>query len=654
MAGNFRNDVNGLRAIAVALVVLFHFDIRGFSGGFVGVDIFFVISGFLMASIVVRDLESGRTAVLESVWTFYRARVNRIVPALLVLVIVLSAVGWFFLSSFDYEIFAKHALSAVTFSSNIILWLESGYFDTASHDKWLLHTWSLSVEWQFYILFPIVLHIIWRLRPGRRTIAVAVTAGLAISLALSIIFSEQSPSASFFLLPTRAWEMLAGSFVFLYFGQCSLNSSLRKILELSGIGLIALSVAIFDASSQWPGYNALIPVAGSALVLIAARDSLWSRLGATKLIGLTSYSLYLWHWPVVVAFVYFDALDSGVAVIAGICVSVALGLMSYHYVENPSRRRLSSGKRARVALLVATLCSFVVSAGLLLTSGAPSRLPAKVESIAQESENYNPRTNECLYVGDGIEFRWCRFGTGPARAVVVGDSHAMALVSSIQKALQETLGAGSILLGANSGCPTVFGVERVGRSCSAFNNFTTQRLAEIPSSIPLFIVNRSSYYVFGETQDSGSSHVPLVSFNDKPTVASQEFLQNYLAAMTSTVCTFSSERHVFLVRPIPEMPTDVPRWLSRRLLLGQEEDISISRETYDDRHSFVWAAQDAAAERCGAYVLDPTDALCDNGQCYGSVDSMPLYYDDDHLSEYGNRLLVPMFKSAWQINQAGL
>lgn len=206
---NFRRDINGLRAWAVVSVVLYHFGVLGFTGGFVGVDIFFVISGFLMTQIIVRGLQTDNFSILA----FYLARAKRIVPALLVLCAVLLVMGWFVLPAPDYKPLGMHVLTSLLFVSNIQYWREAGYFDAASHDKWLLHTWSLSVEWQFYLLFPILLALLWRLYPGPRNTARLLLLLLIASLVLSVWLTLKKPEAAFFLLPTRAWEMLTGGLV---------------------------------------------------------------------------------------------------------------------------------------------------------------------------------------------------------------------------------------------------------------------------------------------------------------------------------------------------------------------------------------------------------------------------------------------------------
>ncbi|QJD58739.1 acyltransferase [Pseudomonas sp. gcc21] len=251
----FRDDINGLRAWAVVSVILFHFHVPGFAGGFVGVDIFFVISGFLMTGIIIRGLEEPRSETSNSfsLIGFYLARGVRIIPALLVLCLALLAIGWFFLPAIEYRSLGVHSTSAVGFLSNFKFWAEAGYFDTASHEKWFLHTWSLSVEWQFYLILPLVLMLVWKLAPGRKAATLAALALVILSLALSVFISDTHPGAAFYLLPTRAWEMLAGGLVFLLADRLSLAERARQWLYGAGFGFIVLSIAAFDSTTVWPG-----------------------------------------------------------------------------------------------------------------------------------------------------------------------------------------------------------------------------------------------------------------------------------------------------------------------------------------------------------------------------------------------------------------
>lgn len=262
----FRQDINGLRAIAVLSVVLYHFGVPGFSGGFVGVDVFFVISGYLMTKIIMTKIEKDSFSLVG----FYIDRGRRIIPALAFLCFFLLIFGWFYLISYDYRQLGMHVASSLGFLSNIIYWIQAGYFDTASHEKWLLHTWSLSVEWQFYILYPIIIIALHKFIAVKsmKTILVLLT---IVSLIFSIIISSTNTSAAFYLLPTRAWEMLIGGLVFLY--PFSSSNKQKVYIERLGLLLITFSIIYFSPTFKWPGYFALIPTLGTALVIIAARSN---------------------------------------------------------------------------------------------------------------------------------------------------------------------------------------------------------------------------------------------------------------------------------------------------------------------------------------------------------------------------------------------
>ena len=208
----FRLDINGLRAWAVVAVVLYHFGLTGVSGGFVGVDVFFVISGFLMTGIIVSALERGSF----SLWSFYLARARRIMPALIVLCAAVLLLGWFILMPKEYQPLGRHARESLLFVSNLTYLAEAGYFDTASHEKWLLHTWSLSVEWQFYLLQPLLLMGIWRVFPSRRAVSNLLLGLALLSLGWSIWLTVDNPNRAFYLLQSRAWELLLGALVYLH------------------------------------------------------------------------------------------------------------------------------------------------------------------------------------------------------------------------------------------------------------------------------------------------------------------------------------------------------------------------------------------------------------------------------------------------------
>lgn len=327
----FREDINGLRAIAVFAVVLFHFKAAWMPGGFAGVDVFFVISGFLMTGIIFKGIEKETFSILK----FYVSRANRIVPALSVLCLVLLILGWFYLTPIEYKSLGSHASSSMGFLSNVIYWNESGYFDEASHKKWLLHTWSLSVEWQFYIIYPLVLVSLRKLMSLDK-IKITILLATVVGFILCVIATYKWPNASYYLLPTRAWEMMIGGIAYLYPFK-NLKEIGKKSLELTGLFLIIFSYLFISKDNYWPGYLALFPVVGTYFIIQAQREKsfITSNLLSQK-IGAWSYSIYLWHWPFVVVIYSFSLNDNFIYL--GIILSVLLGFLSNKFIENKKFR----------------------------------------------------------------------------------------------------------------------------------------------------------------------------------------------------------------------------------------------------------------------------------------------------------------------------
>ncbi|MFT2791572.1 acyltransferase family protein [Serratia sp. T13T92] len=641
----FRHDINGLRAWAVIAVVLFHFGIPCFGGGFVGVDVFFVISGFLMTKIIVNGLEADKF----SIWKFYLARARRIIPALVALCLCLLALGWFWLPTADYKTLSIHALSAIFFISNIKFWREAGYFDAASHEKWLLHTWSLSVEWQFYLILPIAFMVMWHFWKTNG-IKFVIFAGCILSFALSSYLAFKTPAAAFFLLPTRAWEMLAGGAVWWGTRNATISAPKAKQIELLGFILISASIVLFNPSLAWPGLNAAVPVIGAMLVLGAGRqNSIFTSNFIAERLGVSSYSIYLWHWPVVVLLTYTETAHQWQWIVIGIIVSLVLGELSLHLIENPARRRLSKQTPWGNVLTIA-LCMVIISAASLAIYKVNfvSRVPAKIDLIANESYNIKPSRDKCFSTS-GTTSNACVYGGSDIKAIVVGDSHADAMTTAVQAALPSKSYGVLDLTYAN--CPTIYSAKVIpgeapdNQHCFEYNQWEKKKLATMDKSIPVVIINRTSAYAFGQHNILEKMNRPIVYFSSVFRTPTPEFLSEFEKGLIDTVCEIASTRPVFMVRPIPEMMFDVPKTLSRAMMFGKETPhIYLTETDYMKRHSFVWEAQDKAAKKCGVKILNPLPLLCKNGICGSMHDGRPIYYDDDHLGEYGNKILVPMFQ----------
>lgn len=623
----FRQDINLLRGIAVVSVVFYHFAARLLPGGFAAVDVFFVISGFLMTKIIAGGLEAQTFSLLQ----FYVARCKRIIPALLALCIVLSVAMWSWLPSLEFRRLGNNINYAILFISNIKFNKDAGgYFATSSHENWLLHTWSLSVEWQFYLALPLLLMALHPLRKHVSMMYSLVLLAAGSFIACMLYARAGNLSSLFYLMPFRAWEMLCGGLVWFISRRYVFPRNWARVCALCGYLIIFASVALITPEGAWPGVLTLFPVLGTMLVIGSNYQPLAEIIDRhCRWIGLSSYSVYLWHWPVAVFIVYAERQNDPLWITCGIGLSFLLGGLSWVLIEQPANKILSrlSAPLFWLAMLTAVSCCYIFG-NLVKNQFINNNPDPLVNHIASEAENKNraadPKTSLSYY------------GTGPLAAVIVGDSHAEATATALAAAAQRH---GSVMGMTWSGCPNLSGA-RVDKNegCYKFNKSLLTRLADVPPTTPVVIVNRLGHYA--------ESH--LVHFDDKNLVGIQ-YLHTYAESMISMACALNQHHRVYLVRPIPEMNVNVPRHLSHALMMGkQPQDVSISQAKYRQKTEFIWQAQDRAVNQCGVKVIDPSRWLCTDGRCMGSKNLQPLYFDDNHLSETGNRLLVPMFKTLFQ------
>lgn len=642
---NFRADINGLRAWAVTSVILFHFSVSGFQGGFVGVDIFFVISGYLMTGIMARSLEkNGKIHILD----FWMARARRILPALIILCAFLIIIGWMILIPIDYKKLATQSVSALGFFSNILFWSQSGYFDTESHEKLLLHTWSLSVEWQYYIILPILFIILWRIRPDRKFINLAQIFLFVVSLVLSLLLSAYYPSSSFFMIHTRAWEFLAGGIIALSENKILLSLIARRVLSGVGFALIAFSVFIFSDKNVWPGYLATIPVLGASLIISSSvQNSIFISNKFIQRIGDWSYSLYLWHWPFASALFYLNMVGSIIPVIISIILTLAFGCASYRYVESVARYRLVKLPRLweMASIAIAVLIVVLPSVFIRQTWGVPSRVSERVNQIIAEEAKRNPRMKEC----DGsIMTEPCLYGGNKPGVIVFGDSHAGALIRAVERHLPDkSLG---VLDWTLSGCPPVRGITNGANpnvDCSAFVQKALDKAKELPSSIPIIIAGRFSV-LFEGRNDFGmdlSKEENADFYIGKPRKTFDLSRKKEIEdSMIDTACNFAQTRDVYMLRPIPEMIYNVPTFMARPAMFGENSTLSIKTSDYLTRHADAIRIQDDIAKKCNIKIIDPLPYLCDSITCKGDFNNLPIYFDDDHLNETGADLIMEAFE----------
>jgi len=411
----FRKDINALRAYAVIAVMLFHFNPVWVPGGFAGVDVFFVISGFLMTGIIFRGIEKKDFCLID----FYKKRTKRILPALSATCLFSTLFGFFFLYDSEYIDTLKQAISAITFSSNFYLWKTSGYFSPGSETRLLLHTWSLSTEWQFYILYPFILFILSKLFNVHK-LKFLVLLGFALSFYVSIYASPKWVNSSYYLLHTRGWEMLLGGLA--YFLKLELKVNFLKVLNYLGMALIFLSYLLISKNNVWPGYTAFIPTVGAFLILISNIETSLTKNKIIQKIGTYSYSIYLWHW-IVVYLCYRYTNMSTTIVILGCVLSLLLGHQSYKRIE---KYGLETRNKILIMLSFLTLAIFYISIDFIKEIRPISNTPnndivtfynSNKEAPSPWIDNLCNKNNPCK---QGGVFLW-------------GDSHAHSLYFGLKK-----------------------------------------------------------------------------------------------------------------------------------------------------------------------------------------------------------------------------
>ena len=490
----------------------------------------------------------------------------------------------------------------------------------------------------------------WKLRPDRASAIIVTVLFLIASLFWSVQLTPRDASAAFYLLPTRAWEMLAGGLIFFLNSKQLLKTQYRRVLETVGLVLIITSVIIFDSSSNWPGWRALLPVTGAMLVLLAARSvSLWTGNMLTQWVGTRSYSIYLWHWPIAVALTYTGLKSEPVAIITGLLLTLFLGNLSYRFVETNALVYFSGARsRSKIGIIGIFLIAAIPGTAVRLADGVKNRispqLSGEMEIARSAADDINPRRKDCHPSEGGISPS-CIHGDPVPGVVLIGDSHANAVASGLLAAMP--LGTGGVMEWSYSGCPTIQGAERIGdetkKKCVPFFGWIIDRLETVPSTVPIVVVNRTSAYALGSNEPGEFMNKPMVYFQNNIGGSEDSFIAKYSQKLTDSVCLLARKHVVHLVRPIPEMGINVPKKMARGLMFGDNREISISEEEYRRRHAQILDAQDAARKRCGVKILDPLPYLCRDGRCFGAKQGRPIYYDDDHLNESGNKLLVPMF-----------
>lgn len=517
-----------MRAVAVLPIILFHAGFKAFEGGFVGVDMFFVISGYLITTIILTDMNNGKFSIV----TFYERRARRILPALFFVMFCCLPFAWLWLSPENLKEFGRSLTGVATFSSNIWFLNESGYFETAAELKPLLHTWSLSVEEQYYILFPLFLMAMWKLR--KRWIFGTLVVIAVLSLVLAQWGAYNKPAATFFLLPTRGWELAIGALIAFYFlykkehsAFIAAHKTASEVLGLLGLALIFYSIFAFDKTTPFPGFYALIPTVGTALLIIFSTPHTFAgRILSTKVLvglGLISYSTYLWHNPLFVFARHRSLSEPSVTLLLVLSVlSIVLAYYSWRYIETPFRNKQTFSRK--------NVFSFAVLGSILFASiGLTSSMSIKPLRGEFTSGRCNVDREDCFSIPNA-KFDVALWGDSFA------DTFAIALGEKLNK---EGI---SLKLYIKSTCPSIISSlrnedKRLGAGFSeACYEHNRSSYNKILNNRPKYVVLTSAYQWYLNGRNSDGEYI-LVDENDKD-LSPKEFIPR---AMMEMVHAFNSK-----------------------------------------------------------------------------------------------------------------
>lgn len=637
-----RPDIDGLRAIAIVPVLLFHAGIRQFQGGFVGVDVFFVISGYLISKLVLDDIASSRFSILR----FYERRVRRILPALFVLILGTSVVACRLLTPDDALSYGKSVLATMFFSSNILFARQTGYFDAPAESNALLHTWSLAVEEQFYIFYPLFLFLISRFLRKRYVWALLLVLGT--SFGYSVWAVSYHRSTAFYSAGARAWELLLGGVLALGVIPLPRNRFLENLLAVLGIGFLAYSIVEFSSSTAFPGPAALLPTIGAALLIYTgeAGSTFAARVLSTKpvvFIGLISYSLYLWHWVLLFFARYWLARSLRIWEAAAVIgASIVIASLSWKFVENPfrGRTRLIASRRLLFSVAAFASLAFASFGGLLyLRHGLPSRFDHQVLDLL--TRNYWAQNETC-------QDRLCPVGDNRATPsfVIWGDSHAGALVPGLDPIAKANQLSGWIA--TSSGCAPLLGFKRYDvddpAKCARFNDYVLGQVA-VQHIGTVFLHGRWAAY--SEGNRGPGKYIYLTS--DRVPEKDYAVFERECRATVEQLQRLHVK--VILVASVPEVWMDVPTVLARTAISGTRSRPEFPYAEYLAREGRVLALFAKLSEQYSIPIIYPHQILCRGSGCAVGDGHHAFYIDDSHLSVQGAMYVAPAFSSVLHKDQ---
>ncbi len=641
----YRAEIDGLRALAVLPVILFHAGFEWFGGGFVGVDVFFVISGYLITTLIVNEVATGTFSIVK----FYERRARRILPALFFVMLICLPFAWLWLNPKDLEAFGKSLIAVSTFSSNILFWQESGYFDIAAELKPLLHTWSLAVEEQYYIVFPVVIIFLWRL--GLKWLLSLLALTFLVSLSISQWGALNEPEATFYLLPTRGWELLIGVFAALYlrYNNYFTHKNANQTLSLLGIALIIYAIVAFDETTPFPSAYALIPTIGTALLILhAVPDTILHKILSLRPIvgvGLISYSAYLWHQPMLAFARHRSLTELSDLHLIGICVlSLLMAYFSWRWVEKPFRNKDKVTKKV-IWSLSGIGISFFIILGLIFiwNDGFKSRFNVDLTSVSTVNQQKCHIATSTRDIELIRKHNFCMLGNPSQQpdTFIVGDSHAGAIADQVGEYF-ESIGRSLYAFSGGFCAPAIgFALEKYGRDCLQEIGAIYDFIIKSDDIKHVVIYAQWSNYTTGK-RDNYKMQVGCHYSKCLDTPADNPELFARLLSDTIRMLN-ASDKNVVLIKSTPEFKhVVIPNLYKAAISNGSDEFNSIHAKEYGSRNS---AIEKIFRETSDVTFVDSYDLFCERDICQSLQDGAPLFSDTNHVTNLGADILVEALKA---------
>jgi len=636
-SSQYRPDIDGLRAVAVLSVLFFHTKISGFTGGFVGVDVFFVISGYLITSIIARDMFQGNFSFLA----FYERRMRRIFPALFFLVFTSTLIAAVLLAPSDFLAFAKTMIATTCFLSNFYFLNHAaggGYFANLSNLQAHLHTWSLAVEEQFYLLFPALLLVLVKL--ARRRTGQWLSVFALFSFLFSIRLTRHHPSAAFYMLFPRAWELLIGSLLALKAVPSINQRWVREFAGAAGLALIAVADFLYTDQTPFPGLSAFVPCFGAGLVIYAGEEGAsWASTALAfpplVFIGVISYSLYLWHWPLIVFTQQFSGHDlRGWQTLGVLVASILMAFVSFEFVESRFRGRNAAFTRGQIFALGFAASAVAVMLGLaaVRTNGLPQRYdPATrnliIENAARRHDYQEVCSNYHTDPHSLADINFCILGPNADRKILFwGDSHVQQLYPIVKSlydsgALQRR---GAVFAIANSCMPVEhMNDPRKGFHCDTFSTLVKSR-GEM-SDIDSVFIGFNTWWSYNR-----NGICPSVNGKCIPDASSSEIRRLFLSGLADDIHQFKTRgKNVIICLPFPDYDRSIPDLEIRNAVFARfgMAGVATDQTLPDLREQIANLAQSS-----GASVFDPRKSLCGGGSCINQINGVSIYIDNNHIA----------------------